>query len=131
MDSNYLGWSKSLAPAIMANSDRPELGERFTTSFCATDPKIAMQFSSVTFLSDNRSDLPKATVPCLTLQCTDDIIAPLEVGYYINKHMKENTLVLMKASGHCTHERPRRNHQGHKIIHQLGCSLHKWKHQSK
>lgn len=62
-----------------------------------------MQFASVTFLSDKRSDLQKVTVPSLTLQCTDDIIVPLELGYFINEHMKDKTLVLMKASDHCEH----------------------------
>ena len=61
MDNNYLGWSRAIAPSIMGNSDRPELGEKLTNSFCATDPDIAKQFARVTFLSDNREDLPKLT----------------------------------------------------------------------
>jgi len=103
MEENYLGWSSAIAPSIMANPNRPELGERLTNSFCATDPEIAKQFARVTFLSDNRADLPKLTVPSLTLQCTKDIIAPIEVGYYMNARMKDNTLVIMEASGHCPH----------------------------
>ena len=58
-DSNYLGWSRTMAPVIMGNPDRPELGEELTNSFCRTDPEIAKQFAAVTFLSDNRADLPK------------------------------------------------------------------------
>ncbi|RYF16446.1 MAG: alpha/beta hydrolase [Flavobacteriales bacterium] len=103
MDNNYLGWSKALAPSIMANSERPELGERLSNSFCATDPAIAKQFARVTFLSDNRADLPKLSVPSLTLQCSNDIIAPLAVGAYINEHAPKNTLVVMEATGHCPH----------------------------
>ncbi|MDB5022222.1 MAG: alpha/beta hydrolase [Pedobacter sp.] len=103
MDNNYLGWSRALAPSFMANPDRPELGERLTNSFCATDPEIAKQFARVTFLGDNRKDLSRLTVPSLTLQCTNDIVAPLTVGQYMNKHMSNNTLVIMKATGHCPH----------------------------
>jgi len=103
MDSNYLGWSRSLAPAIMGNPDRPELGDALTNSFCATDPKIAGEFARVTFLSDNRSDLSKLQIPSLTLQCAEDIIAPLEVGYYMEKNTPGNSLVIMKATGHCPH----------------------------
>jgi sigma-B regulation protein RsbQ len=103
MDENYLGWSRALGPSIMGNSERPELSERLTNSFCATDPEIAKQFARVTFLSDNRTDLPMLTVPSLTLQCTNDIIAPIEVGHYMHSNMKGNTLVIMKASGHCPH----------------------------
>lgn len=103
MDSNYLGWSQSLAPAIMGNQDQPELGQALTNSFCATDPDIARAFARVTFLSDNRSDLAHLRVKSLTLQCSEDIIAPLEVGYYMEQNTPENSLVIMKATGHCPH----------------------------
>ena len=46
-----------MAPVIMGNPDRPELGEELTNSFCRTDPEIAAHFARVTFLSDNRADL--------------------------------------------------------------------------
>lgn len=62
MDSNYLGWSAAMAPAIMGNASRPELGEFLTNSFCATDPEIARDFARVTFFSDNRMDLPDSKV---------------------------------------------------------------------
>ncbi|TKK66667.1 alpha/beta hydrolase [Ilyomonas limi] len=103
MDSNYLGWSRTLAPAIMGSSNGPALGEELANSFCATDPEIAKQFARVTFLSDNRKDLSGLKVESLTLQCADDIIAPQEVGYYMKEHTPGNTLVLMKAKGHCPH----------------------------
>lgn len=103
MDSNYLGWSRALAPAIMGNPERPELGEALTNNFCATDPKIASEFARVTFLSDNRLDLSKLQVPSLTLQCSNDIIAPLEVGYYMKQNTPGNSLVIMEATGHCPH----------------------------
>ncbi len=35
-----MGWSTQMAPAIMGNPDRPELGEELTNSFCRTDPAI-------------------------------------------------------------------------------------------
>ena len=38
MDANYLGWSSAMAPVIMGNEDRPELGEELTNSFCRSDP---------------------------------------------------------------------------------------------
>ena len=59
LDSNHLGWSSTMAPVIMGNPDRPELGEELTNSFCRTNPEIAKHFARVTFLSDNRADLPK------------------------------------------------------------------------
>ncbi|MBB6107732.1 sigma-B regulation protein RsbQ [Mucilaginibacter lappiensis] len=103
MDSNYLGWSSALAPAIMGNPDRPELGEFLTDSFCSNDPVIAREFARVTFFSDNRADLDKLRIKSLTLQCSEDIIAPLEVGNYVNKHTADNSLFIMRATGHCPH----------------------------
>ncbi|WP_207423927.1 alpha/beta fold hydrolase [Desertivirga brevis] len=103
MDSNYLGWSSQLAPAIMGNPERPELGEFLTSSFCSTDPDIAREFARVTFFSDNREDLKKLKVQSLTLQCSDDIIAPITIGSYIKENTSFNTLYLMEASGHCPH----------------------------
>ena len=76
LDSNYLGWSQAMAPVIMANDERPELGEELTNSFCRTDPEIARHFARVTFLSDNRDDLRGVRAPALVLQCSADAIAP-------------------------------------------------------
>lgn len=70
LESNYLGWSSAMAPVIMGNPDRPELGEELTAGFCRTDPEIARRFAEVTFRSDNRADLARVTTPTLVLQCT-------------------------------------------------------------
>ena len=84
LDSNYLGWSAAMAPVIMGNPERPELAEELANSFCRTDPAIAQAFARTTFLSDNRADLAKVTVPTLILQCSRDAIAPTEVGAFVH-----------------------------------------------
>jgi sigma-B regulation protein RsbQ len=101
MDSNYLGWSSAMAPVIMGNADRPELGEELTNSFCRTDPEIARAFARVTFLSDNRADLPRVPTPALVLQCSADVIAPQSVGEYVHAHLPHSTYRLLDATGHC------------------------------
>jgi sigma-B regulation protein RsbQ len=101
LDSNYLGWSSTMAPVIMGNADRPELGAELTNSFCRTDPAIARQFARVTFLSDNRADLAKVSVPTLILQCQDDVIAPEVVGEYVQSQIADSELLYMEATGHC------------------------------
>lgn len=68
LESNYLGWSSSMAPVIVGNPDRPELGAELAASFCRSDPALAAKFARVTFLSDNRSDLRNVAVPTLVLQ---------------------------------------------------------------
>ena len=103
MEHNYIGWATFLAPAIIKNADRPELGAELTESFCSTDPVVARRFAEATFLSDNRDDLQRVTVPSLILQCSDDMVAPLEVGDYVHRHMPGSTLRVMKATGHCPH----------------------------
>ena len=101
LESNYLGWSSTMAPVIAGNPDRPELGEELTNSFCATDPAIAAHFARVTFLSDNRDDLAAVRVSSLVLQCSDDPIAPDAVGEYVHAQLPHSELVFMRASGHC------------------------------
>ncbi len=103
MEKNYIGWSNFLAPNIMGNKDRPHLGKELTESFCSTDPLIARQFAEATFFSDNRKDLQKFKLPSLILQCSEDIIAPMEVGEYLSKHLPNSTMRIMKATGHCPH----------------------------
>lgn len=103
MQGNYLGWSSNMAPAIMGAPDQPELSAELTNSFCRTDPEIAKQFARVTFLSDNRTDLPQLTVPTLILQCTDDIIAPMTVGEYMHRILPHSTLAVIDNDGHCPH----------------------------
>jgi len=101
LDSNYLGWSASMAPVIMGNPDRPELGEELANSFCRTDPTIARSFARTTFLSDNRADLASVSVPTLVLQCTTDAIAPREVGAFVHASIPGSQLVTLDATGHC------------------------------
>ncbi len=103
MESNYLGWSKNIAPAIMGNPDRPHLGEKLAESFCQTDPEIAKKFARVTFLSDNRKDLPQLRIPSLTIQCDDDILASPTVAEYIREHTPGNEMILLNSGGHCPH----------------------------
>jgi sigma-B regulation protein RsbQ len=101
MDSNYLGWSSAMAPVIMGNDHRPELGEELTNSFCRSDPEIARQFARVTFLSDNRADLAAVRAPALVLQCSDDPIAPEAVGRYVAARLAGSAYVQLEATGHC------------------------------
>jgi sigma-B regulation protein RsbQ len=103
MDKNYIGWANFLAPVVMKNDDRPELAGELQASFCSTDPGITRRFAETVFLGDNRADLPGVRVPSLILQCSEDAIAPVEVGTYLKHTMPESTLLRMKATGHCPH----------------------------
>ncbi|WP_194397652.1 alpha/beta fold hydrolase [Microbacterium atlanticum] len=100
LDANYLGWSQATAPVIMGRPDRPELGQRLTDSFCSIDPEIARHFARVTFLSDNRTDLPLVCVPTLVLQCREDAIAGESVGRYVHAAIRTSRFALLDATGH-------------------------------
>ncbi|WP_459548424.1 alpha/beta fold hydrolase [Nocardia sp. X0981] len=101
LDANYLGWSGAMAPVIMGNPERPELAEELENSFCRTDPEIARVFARVTFLSDNREDLAAVKVPTLVAQCSNDAIAPREVGEFVHSRIAGSRLVTLSATGHC------------------------------
>ena len=101
LESNHMGWSAQMAPAIMGNPDRPELGEELTNSFCRTDPEIAKAFARVTFTSDNRKDLAGVDIPVLVLQCSEDIIASQEVGEFVNRNLPNSRMIVLEATGHC------------------------------
>jgi len=103
LDSNYLGWASAMAPKIMGAPDHPALGEELTNSFCRTDPEIAKHFAHVTFLSDNRVDLPRLSTRTLLLQCSDDLIAPMAVGEYLYRNLPESQLRVIENIGHCPH----------------------------
>ncbi len=101
LNKNHLGWSATMAPVIMGNPDRKDLNEELTNSFCKTDPEIAKHFARTTFLSDKRDILPETNIPVAILQCSNDVIAPVEVGHYMHQQIPESKLVIMNATGHC------------------------------
>ena len=103
LESNYLGWSRAMAPTIMGTPDRPELGDELTDSFCRTDPSRALVFARATFLSDNRADLSRVGVPTLVIECAYDTLAPREIGAYVHQHIEGSELVTLDATGHCPH----------------------------
>jgi sigma-B regulation protein RsbQ len=101
LESDYLTWAKTMAPVIMGNPERPELGEELSNSFCSSDIEVAKDFARVTFLSDNRSDLANVTTDTLILQCSEDVIAPEVVGNYVHQHIAGSKFEQMQAIGHC------------------------------
>jgi len=101
LDSNHMGWSHQMAPAIMGNAEKPELSTELVESFCRSDPIIAKHFARTTFTSDNRVDLKKVSTKTLILQCSDDVIAPLQVGKFVKDHIAGSEIVFLAATGHC------------------------------
>jgi sigma-B regulation protein RsbQ len=103
LDSNYLGWARSMAPTIMGTPDRPDLVEELENRFCRMDPEIARRFAKVIFLSDNREDLARVRTPSLVMQVARDAIVPLSVGEYMHRQLQKSRLTVLDANGHCPH----------------------------
>jgi sigma-B regulation protein RsbQ len=103
MDANYLGWSRSVAPMIMGAPNQPLLRDELSERFCRNDPVIARHFARVTFLSDHRADVPRSTVPVLILQSSDDLLAPREVGDWLQRRLPASMLRVVHNVGHCLH----------------------------
>ena len=103
MERNYIGWANFLAPVVVKNPERPELSRELEESFCSTDPRVARRFAEATFLADNRADLADVRVPSLIMQCSEDAIAPAEVGEYLSRNLSRSTLRVLEATGHCPH----------------------------
>jgi sigma-B regulation protein RsbQ len=90
-----------MAPIIMGNPDRPELGDELTNSFCMTDPEIAKQFARVTFLSDNRSDLPAVKARCLVLQCSGGCHRAEKRRRICCQQLPNSRFTILSATSHC------------------------------
>ncbi len=103
LERNHMGWSSMMAPVIMGHPEEPELAAELEASLCRTNPVFAQHFARVTFLSDNRLDLPKVATRTLILQCDKDVIAPPTVGEYVHRCVPNSQLVMMQAKGHCPH----------------------------
>lgn len=103
LESNHVAWSATMAPLIMGHPESPELSTELEESFCRMNPLIASHFARVTFLSDNRADLPRVRTKTLILQCQKDVIAGLSVGEYVHQCLPNSQLVVMDATGHCPH----------------------------
>lgn len=102
MEIDYDGWVKRMAPAIMGEP-HPALSKELLARFERNDVEIARHFAHVTFTADHRADVSKSTVPALILQCSDDLIAPREVGDYLHRHLPNSRLEVITNIGHCPH----------------------------
>lgn len=103
LDSNHFAWASNLAPMVMGNPEEPELARNLQESFCRTNPSIFRHFARVTFLSDTRNNLADVCTRSLVLQCSDDLLAPPEVGAYLHQNLPDSVLVHLEATGHCPH----------------------------
>lgn len=102
MDSNYLAWSRALAPAVMGTG-HPDLTQELADSFARTEARIATEFARAIFLSDHRGDLARVSVPTLVVQASQDPMVPEQVGRHLAAAIPGSTLEVLTATGHFPH----------------------------
>jgi len=103
MDSNHLGWQDPLAGMVTAGADDLALQAEMEATFCRNQPDIARHFAEVTFLGDNRDDLPKVSVPTLVVQVRHDAIAPESAGTFVHEQVAGSRMVVIEGHGHVPH----------------------------
>jgi sigma-B regulation protein RsbQ len=100
LETDYSGWAKELAPAVMNTPDKPELSQELINNLLTSDQKAVKLFGAATFFSDYRKDLLKIRIPSLIIQGSEDMMAPLQVGDYLHAHLDSSSLKVLKAKGH-------------------------------
>lgn len=103
IEANQPSWAESLAPAVTARDDLPEVTDRVRRYFAATPQQVAKHFARVVFFSDVRHRLAEVPVPCVVLQSGGDIICPPHIGAYLRDHIPTCELVELSAAGHFVH----------------------------
>ncbi|MEV7620120.1 alpha/beta hydrolase [Microbacterium sp. NPDC089321] len=103
IETNQPGWAASLAPAVTARDDLPEVAERVRDLFATTAHEVATHFARVVFLSDVRHRLGEISVPTTVVQSVGDIICPPHIGEYLSRRIARCTLVRLDSAGHFVH----------------------------
>ena len=103
MDQNYLGWANYLAPIVSGEQQNGIISGELSDSFCSTDPLVAKIFAKATFFADNRQEFACNITPSLILQNRQDTLAPLNVGEYMHRQLRNSQFTVFDIAGHCAH----------------------------
>jgi sigma-B regulation protein RsbQ len=101
IDDDRDGWAREFAALIVGRSDG--MAQEFVASFCAGDPAAMRHLARLTFLIDQRALLKRSRRPALILQCSDDVLAPVEVGRYMQAQMPRAQMKIIFNRGHSPH----------------------------
>jgi sigma-B regulation protein RsbQ len=103
MERNYKEWAKTLAAAAMGQEAGDEQTADFEQRLTRNDALITRQFAQVTFQLDRRDYIKHVQLPVTILQAQEDVIAPVEAGWYIHEQIEGSRFVLLEAKGHNPH----------------------------
>lgn len=103
MEMNFSGWASYMAPVAMDATTEPHLTKALESNFVSSNPRVAREFAEVTFFSDYREEVENLHIPTLIIQCSNDSIVPIEVGYFLHNKIKNSEMVIMNVRGHYPH----------------------------
>ncbi|MCR5875463.1 alpha/beta hydrolase [Phenylobacterium sp. J426] len=103
MAKNQIDFSQVLSPIVFGADQAPQLEEEWRRNVCQADPAIAADFARATFKSDHRAAYRQVRVPTLLIECSDDALAPPQVGRWVNAAIEGSTRQVLQASGHSPH----------------------------
>ena len=95
LESNYLGWSAAMAPAIMDTPDRPALGAELTDELLPDGPGGGPAVRPGDVPDRHPRGAREVSCPTLVLQCSDDLIAPVEVGSYVRDALPDGSMIVL------------------------------------
>ncbi|WP_404424214.1 alpha/beta fold hydrolase [Thalassospira australica] len=102
MNDDYQTWAAGFVP-LVAGEATEDIIDEFSQSLRTMRPDIAIQTTRFIFQSDFRDILSRISVPVTAIQPENDIAVPQEVGCYLERHIPELTLKIVKTSGHLPH----------------------------
>lgn len=102
-NADYQAWAAGFSPVVAANPEVPAVARDFARFLLRLRPDIAQSSLRVAFSSDMRALLPRASLPTLVVQSSEDIAVPVEVGRYLARSLPQAILVELAYSGHLPH----------------------------
>lgn len=104
MERDQMAWSQTFAPVAIGNTAQARLIDRFALGLRASDPLVTRRFGRIVFGVDMRARLGNVEVPSPLLHSTHDSIVPIEVGRYLQRDLRQSTLVEVDCTGLCPHQ---------------------------
>ncbi|XP_064997672.1 strigolactone esterase D14-like [Musa acuminata AAA Group] len=100
IEFNFHAWAENFI-VLVIGADDPISVDKLGRSFKSMRSEIALALAKTIFLGDMRHTLDKVEVPCTIIQVSNDFVAPVSVGRYMQSRIKGMaTLEMIDSDGH-------------------------------
>ena len=100
--ADFQAWGSGFAPAMLGVPDRPAL-DVFCRSLFLMRPDIALSIARTILQSDMRAVAARLESPTLLLQTRHDVVVPMAVAQWLQRHIRGASLAVVEAEGHLPH----------------------------